>query len=126
MRVDYSTYSRFEFQPGFRLLYTPNQNQSLWVAWSRAVRVPSRYDRDIRSDAGNDASRGIPINSAMFGSHSMRSEVEKGPRRVTGSSPARVGRSMPQSFGAITTGCGRSACRPVLRSSSTAGHRSYG
>jgi len=39
--------SGMEPQPSTRLLWQPNDNQSLWAAWSRAVRTPSRADRDI-------------------------------------------------------------------------------
>jgi iron complex outermembrane receptor protein len=43
----YNTYTNFEYQPTARLLYTPDQRQSLWAAASRAVRIPSRSEDSI-------------------------------------------------------------------------------
>ncbi len=40
--------SGMEPQPSARLLWQPTENKSYWAAWSRAVRTPSRADRDIR------------------------------------------------------------------------------
>ncbi len=74
MRTDYTSWTRFEFQPSLRLLYTPSSRQSLWVAASRAVRVPSRYDRDLESDAGIEPLLGYLVAASEVGSHSMRSE----------------------------------------------------
>jgi iron complex outermembrane receptor protein len=77
MRVDYSSYTHFEFQPSFRLLYTPNARESIWFAVSRAVRVPSRLDRDARNVNGAILMGGLPINLAIDGSPDVRSEVER-------------------------------------------------
>lgn len=41
-------YTGFEIQPNARLLWRPTANQSLWAAVSRAVRTPSRFERDSR------------------------------------------------------------------------------
>ncbi|HEX6897839.1 MAG TPA: TonB-dependent receptor plug domain-containing protein, partial [Bryobacteraceae bacterium] len=40
VRADYTTYGKFDLQPSVRFLYTPNARQSVWLALSRAVRVP--------------------------------------------------------------------------------------
>ena len=77
VRLDYGSYSRFEFQPSFRLLYTPNPRQSAWLAISRAVRVPSRLDRDLVADGGQVMMQGIPISVREYGSTAMRSEIER-------------------------------------------------
>ncbi len=77
VRVDYNSYTRFEFQPSFRLLYTPSTTQSAWVALSRAVRVPSQLDRDSRADAGAQIIQGYPVNFTVEGSAAMRSEIEQ-------------------------------------------------
>ena len=38
----------FEYQPSARLLWTPSSRQSIWAAVSRALRIPSRADEDVR------------------------------------------------------------------------------
>jgi iron complex outermembrane receptor protein len=77
VRVDYNSDTRFEFQPSFRLLYTPSTRQSAWVAFSRAVRVPSQLDRDSRTEAGEQIVQGIPIHMTVVGSTAMHSEIER-------------------------------------------------
>lgn len=77
VRIDYNTYHDVEYQPSFRLLYTPNARQSAWMAVSRAVRVPSRMDRDIQLVGAKTLVQSIPILPLMSGSLAMRSEVER-------------------------------------------------
>lgn len=91
VRVDYNSYSHLEYQPSFRLLFTPDLRQSGWIALSRAVRTPSRLDRDLRSTgAGSryDDSGFLQMEFPLSGSRSMRSEkersVEVGYRRQSG------------------------------------------
>ncbi|MGD0437075.1 MAG: TonB-dependent receptor [Bryobacteraceae bacterium] len=76
VRVDFGTYSRFQFQPSFRLLYTPSQTQSFWAGVSRAVRVPDRFNRDAQLDEGAVLMGGIPVNIEVLGSEAIRPEVE--------------------------------------------------
>lgn len=76
MRVDYSSYQRFEFQPSVRLLYTPSQRQSLWTAYSRAARIPSRFETSLDADAGAVQFDGYLLQVKELGSPSFRSEVE--------------------------------------------------
>ena len=79
IRVDYTSYGRLEYQPSFRLLYTPDPRQSLWFAVSRAIRTPSRYDRNLHADAGMVATPiGVPLSMNFQGSTDMRSEIERG------------------------------------------------
>lgn len=40
-------YSDFEFQPNLRLAWRPADNETAWAAVSRAVRTPTRIDRDV-------------------------------------------------------------------------------
>jgi iron complex outermembrane receptor protein len=77
VRIDYNTYRDVEYQPSFRLLYTPNARQSAWVAASRAVRVPSRMDRDIQLSGAESLVQGMPVSPTMTGSLGMRSEVAR-------------------------------------------------
>jgi iron complex outermembrane receptor protein len=77
MRIDYSSWTRFEFQPSFRLLYTPSRRQSAWMAISRAARIPSRFERGIESDRGQVLMSGLPIQLGVFGSTAVRSATER-------------------------------------------------
>jgi len=77
VRLDYSSYRRLEYQPSFRLLYTPSSKQSVWFAASRAVRVPCRFDRDLRVNEGEAVAYGLPIALSGAGSESLQSETER-------------------------------------------------
>ncbi len=46
VRLDHYNYSGLEAQPTFRTLYSLTPSQDVWAAVSRAVRSPSRYNRD--------------------------------------------------------------------------------
>jgi iron complex outermembrane receptor protein len=52
-RGEGSTYSGFELQPAVRVKYTPNVDRILWAAISRAVRTPTRFDRELRVRVGD-------------------------------------------------------------------------
>jgi iron complex outermembrane receptor protein len=78
IRLDSNSYSHLEYQPSFRLLYTPSSRQSVWFAASRAVRVPSRFDRDLRLDDGQVLADGFPVTVSGSGSESLASETERG------------------------------------------------
>jgi len=45
-KFEYNDYTHLEIQPTGRILWKPAENHSLWVAVSRAVRTPSRGERD--------------------------------------------------------------------------------
>jgi len=47
-RLEHNDYTGFEIQPNARLLWSPSQNHSLWASISRAVRTPTRGDREIQ------------------------------------------------------------------------------
>lgn len=47
-RFEHNEYTGYEFQPNARFLWDVSQAQVLWGAVCRAVRTPSRGDRDIR------------------------------------------------------------------------------
>lgn len=46
-KFEHNDYTGFEFQPNARLLCTPGGDQTVWAAVSRAVRTPSRVERDL-------------------------------------------------------------------------------
>jgi iron complex outermembrane receptor protein len=47
-KIEHNDYTGFEYEPGARLAWRPTDRQTFWGAVSRAVRAPSRVDRDIR------------------------------------------------------------------------------
>jgi iron complex outermembrane receptor protein len=77
VRVEYNSYSRVQYQPSFRLCYTPDLKQSAWMAVSRALRTPNRFDRDIHYDNGAFDADGVQIEQEIYGSHQARAETER-------------------------------------------------
>lgn len=60
-KVEHNAFSGTEWQPDGRLAWSITERHMVWLAASRAVRSPSRFDADVR----------IP---SLFGTHSFRSE----------------------------------------------------
>ena len=50
-KVEHNDYTGIEWEPSLRLAWTPERTQTVWAAFSRAVRTPSRIDRDLFSPA---------------------------------------------------------------------------
>ena len=50
-KLEHNEYTGFEFEPSVRLMWQPQPTQTLWAAASRAVRTPSRVDRDLSQGA---------------------------------------------------------------------------
>jgi iron complex outermembrane receptor protein len=46
-KLEYNTSSGFELQPSARLAWQPGGRQTLWASVARAVRVPTRLERDV-------------------------------------------------------------------------------
>ncbi len=46
-KLEHNDYTGFEFEPNVRLRWDIGDSQMLWGAVSKAVRTPSRYDRDL-------------------------------------------------------------------------------
>lgn len=47
-KLEHNDYTGWEVEPSARLQWKLSQNQLIWSAISRAVRMPSRIDRDVR------------------------------------------------------------------------------
>jgi iron complex outermembrane receptor protein len=47
-KFEHNNFTGFEVQPSGRLLWSPTQRQSVWVAISRAVRTPSFVEHDVQ------------------------------------------------------------------------------
>ncbi len=72
IRIEHNDYSGLEYQPTARLIWTPNENHSLWTAFSRAVRTPAR-NTDIRVDQ-RVIPGAPPTLISIFGRSDMDSE----------------------------------------------------
>jgi iron complex outermembrane recepter protein len=46
-KLEHNDYTGFEVQPSARLAWQPAEKQTMWAAISRAIRAPSRLDRDL-------------------------------------------------------------------------------
>ncbi len=71
-KFEHNNYSGFEVQPDGRLIWTPTQHQSLWVAVTRAVRTPSRLDTDLQLTDFLSATP--PFFLRVLGSNTFKSE----------------------------------------------------
>ena len=69
-KLEHNDYTGFEFEPSGRLLYTPDERQTIWAAAARAVRSPSRADTGLR---GNDGTPPAPVTS-IHGNPNFQSE----------------------------------------------------
>lgn len=71
-KFEHNDYTGFEYQPNARLTWLISDRQTMWGAVSRAVRVPSRLDADLRLIAPIDV--GVPLYITVNGSHDFKSE----------------------------------------------------
>jgi iron complex outermembrane receptor protein len=51
-KAEHNIYTGFEFQPTARLRWRPTTKHMLWAAVSRSVRMPTRFDEDLRFTSG--------------------------------------------------------------------------
>jgi len=78
-RFEHNDYTGFEIQPNGRLIWTPSPQQTFWGSVSRAVRTPTRAERDIRytyltlptGAAGNP----LPLRVEIDGTSNFASET---------------------------------------------------
>jgi len=78
-RIEHNDYTGFEIQPNGRLIWTPSPRQTFWGSISRAVRTPTRAERDIRytyltlpaGAVGNP----LPLRVEIDGTQSFNSET---------------------------------------------------
>ncbi len=59
-KIEHNSYTGFEVEPSARLQWNVNDDQMLWGAISRAVRTPSRIDRDLAEPASSPILEGSP------------------------------------------------------------------
>lgn len=82
-RLDHNDFTGLEVQPNGRLMWTPTPQNSVWMAISRAVRIPSRGENDVtiagrvlQSLTGMPGVPGlsVPIMTVVQGSHQFAAE----------------------------------------------------
>jgi iron complex outermembrane receptor protein len=85
LRLERQTYGGTSPQPSLRALWTPDERNSLWLAWSKAVRSPSVVDRSIGAYAAAVPSAppmlfyAAPGERSAFGNEKVRT-IEAGHR----------------------------------------------
>lgn len=78
-RLDHNDFTGLEIQPSGRLMLTPNEQNSIWLSVSRAVRIPSRGENDV-TIAGRvlqglpGLGLPVPVLMAVQGSNQFASE----------------------------------------------------
>lgn len=71
-KVERNQYSGFEFQPSARLSFTAIPRNGFWVAITRAVRTPTRFDRDLVLNVA--VSPGKPVFARLLGDEGFETE----------------------------------------------------
>jgi iron complex outermembrane receptor protein len=70
-KVEDNEYTGAEFQPSVRLMFSPNPRHSLWASVTRAVRTPSRIDRELAIDVSGGTT---PLFFRVLGSAAFETE----------------------------------------------------
>ena len=73
-KLEKNDYTDFEVQPNLRASWAISEDQLLWAAISRAVRVPSRLDTDLEFTIPSNAPGPFPFYLTVIGNDSFRSE----------------------------------------------------
>jgi len=74
-KLERNDYSGLEVQPTIRLLWNPNQRQSLWASVSRAVRLPSVWDNAVAMNmASAPLPNGLPTVATLSKNSKFRPE----------------------------------------------------
>ena len=71
-KVERNQYTGFELQPSARMIWAPAPRQAVWAAASRAVRTPSRVERDLALTAA--LSPTVPLFARIIGNEDFTSE----------------------------------------------------
>lgn len=75
VRLERNTFTGWTAQPTFRLLYAWKKNHTLWGAWSRSVRTPSRGEQDFDVLGRVDATSTLPVALFVHPAKSLGNEV---------------------------------------------------
>jgi iron complex outermembrane receptor protein len=75
-KLEYNNYSHLEIEPTARALWKPEPNQVVWVSASRATRMPSPAEGNVRFNQ-TVIPGGPPTLISVFGNPDFKSEVLK-------------------------------------------------
>ena len=76
VKLQHNSYTGLETQPSVRLFVEPKENHSLWFAWSKAVRTPSRRDSDLLMTFQVPYDSPIPVVGTLVGNpHSVSEKM---------------------------------------------------
>ncbi|HKX31593.1 MAG TPA: TonB-dependent receptor [Blastocatellia bacterium] len=74
-KLEHNDYTGYEVQPNVRLLWTPNDHQTVWAAVSRAVRTPARGETTLRINLpAITVPFGPPLVPTLLGNPGVKSE----------------------------------------------------
>jgi iron complex outermembrane recepter protein len=71
-KLERNQYTGFELQPSARMFWAPGPRQAVWTAVSRAVRTPSRVERDLFLTVALSATD--PLFARVIGNDGFKSE----------------------------------------------------
>jgi iron complex outermembrane receptor protein len=76
-KFEHNGYTGFDYQPQARAVWTPSKSHAFWTSVSRAVRVPSRGERDVTIDQGfpGIGPGGASVVIDIDGSDTLRTET---------------------------------------------------
>src|SRR5579864_7250556 len=74
MKLEHNDYTGFEVMPSVRLAWAPNAHHTLWLAISRALRAPSRYDTNLVLNIGNVGTSGSLNLLRLYGNPQYQDE----------------------------------------------------
>ncbi|HEU5124271.1 MAG TPA: TonB-dependent receptor [Verrucomicrobiae bacterium] len=76
-KLEHNDYTGFEVQPAGRIAWTPNDQHTVWGSIARAVRTPTRLERDSRANIAAyppSADIPLPVIITAYGDRNARSE----------------------------------------------------
>jgi len=75
-KFEHNSFSGFNVQPSVRVAWTPGDRQTIWAAASRAVRTPSRSDKDVLVNyAAFPGANGLTNLITILGNPDFKSEI---------------------------------------------------
>ena len=73
-KFEHNNYTGFEIQPNAKLMWTPDEQQSIWAGVSRAVRTPSRIERDLNITNVRGLFNGVLAEAELLSNPDFKSE----------------------------------------------------
>ena len=74
-KLEHNDFSGFEVQPSASLVWTPHPRHAAWFSVARAVRTPSRVDREVRAlSSAFPTEDGLPGLAVVEGNRDFKSE----------------------------------------------------